>query len=94
MRAVSCRADLGPGWYSYLVLPGRQVLAIQEIMHATGFGHVTDCPSIMYPQCLTNAAAHSVPALSRACARCIRVTTAHTSRTDEERQDRQVSFTA
>jgi len=50
------RPDLGPGWYSYLVLPGRQVLAIHEIMHAMGFGHVTDFTSIMYPQGLTNGA--------------------------------------
>lgn len=50
------RPDLGPGWISYMVLPGRQVLAIHEIMHAMGFGHVTDFTSIMYPQGLTNGA--------------------------------------
>jgi len=50
------RPDLGPGWISYMVLPGRQVLAIHEIMHAMGFGHVTDFTSIMYPQGITNGA--------------------------------------
>ncbi|MFM7147739.1 MAG: matrixin family metalloprotease [Actinomycetales bacterium] len=32
------------------------MLALHEIMHAMGFGHVTDFTSIMYPQGITNGA--------------------------------------
>lgn len=44
------RPDLGPGWYSWSEGPGRVALAIHEVMHAIGFGHVEDFTSIMYPQ--------------------------------------------
>lgn len=37
-----------PGWY--YTAPGRQSLVIHEVMHALGFGHVSDITSMMYPQ--------------------------------------------